>query len=105
MTEEQTDPDLKEAIEACTHVIEEKCKKRPYMIIISKANVGFASEEDKEKGKLIGNASYMYVSKPPVAGHTISKLLISASKKAIELAEQRSEEAAKKVAEKQAKQQ
>ncbi|MBU0532001.1 hypothetical protein KKB44_00750 [Candidatus Micrarchaeota archaeon] len=84
---EETDPDLKEAIEACAKIIEAKCKKRPYMIVISKADVGFASKEEHQKGILRGKASYMYMARPTIRPDGISKVLIGASKKALEMAE------------------
>jgi hypothetical protein len=83
----EADNDLKEAIEACAKIIEEKCGNKPYMVVISKANLKFASAEDKKKKKLTGTASYMYSTKPPIAKNGVSKLLISTTKLAIDLAE------------------
>jgi len=86
MTEE-VDSDLKEAIEACAKIVEDKCRKRPYMIIVSKADIGFASKEDQQKKILKGKASYMYVARPKIKADGVSKILVGASKKALEMAE------------------
>ncbi len=83
----EEDKDLQEAIQACAKIIEEKCRKRPYLLIISKANVGFASEEDRKKRRLRGNTTYMYYARPPLGKDGLSKLLIESSKAAIALAE------------------
>lgn len=83
----QPDDDLKEAIEACAKVVEEKCKKRPYMIILTKADIGFASAEDQKKGILKGKTSFMYMAKPTIKNDGVSRILVGASKKALEMAE------------------
>lgn len=83
----EPDPDLKEAIEACAKIVEEKCNKRPYMITIVKASLGYASEEDKEKGVLRGKTSYMYVARPTLKKDGLSKLLVDSSRVALDLAE------------------
>jgi hypothetical protein len=80
----ETDKELKEAIEACAKVIEEKCGKKPFMIVISKANLKF---QDKDKKKLTGTSSYMYFTRPPIGKNGVSKLLIDTTKLAIDLAE------------------
>ncbi|MBU0591926.1 hypothetical protein KKD40_06910 [Candidatus Micrarchaeota archaeon] len=54
------DNQLKEAIEECAKIVEEKCDKRPYMIIIVKTDVGYNSEEDNKKGDTEGNVQ-LYV--------------------------------------------
>jgi hypothetical protein len=82
-----TDEDLNEAIKECAKIVEEKCKKRPYMIIISKANLGYENEEDKKKNILKGNCTYAYYSKPPLENNPITRSLIDAAKSAIDLAE------------------
>lgn len=84
----QPDDDLKEAIEACAKVVEDKCKKRPYMIIVTKAELGFASAEDQKKGVLKGKTSFMYMAKPTLKNDGVSRILVGASKKALEMAEQ-----------------
>lgn len=89
---QEVDQDLKNAIEECAKVVEEKCKKRPYMIIVTKADMGFASEEDKKKGLLKGRASYMYMAKPTIRSDGVSKVLLGASRKALEMAEKAAEE-------------
>jgi len=55
--------------------------------VISKANLHFASPEDKKKGRMSGTASYMYVVRPKLGKNGLTKLLIDTSKLAIELAE------------------
>ena len=89
--EESDDAGLNEAIIECAKIVEEKCKKRPYMIIVTKADIGFASEEDRRKGLLQGKASFMYASKPTLRPDGVSKILIGACKKALEMAEQKVE--------------
>ena len=71
----------------CGKVVEEKCGKRPYLIVISKANLGYASEEDKKKGMLKGNCTYMYFSKPPLGKDGVSISLLDGAKAAMEMAE------------------
>jgi len=84
----QPDDDLKEAIEACAKVVEEKCRKRPYMIILTKAELGFASAEDQKKGVLKGKTSFMYMAKPTLKDDGVSRILVGASKKALDMAEE-----------------
>lgn len=81
-----SDLDLEEAIYECAKIIEEKCKKRPYLLIISKANLGFANEEDKQKGLLKGDCSFLYLSKPKIGDDGVSKALIKGAEAAIEKA-------------------
>ena len=88
----EEDKELREAIEACAKIVEEKCGHRPYMIVITKANVKFASEEHRKKGILTGNASYMYVAKPTLKKNGLSKLLIDTSRVAVNLAEKKTQE-------------
>jgi hypothetical protein len=88
----EEDKDLKVAIDECAKIVEEKCKKRPYMIIISKADVGYASEEDKEKGQLRGQTSFMYMAKPSIGKDGLSRLLVDTAKMALDRAEKKIEE-------------
>lgn len=81
------DKDLEEAIKECSKIVEEKCKKRPYFIVISKANLGYASDEDKKKKLLRGNCTYMYYSKPPLGRDGVSRSLLDGAKAAIGMAE------------------
>lgn len=83
------DPDLEEAINECAKIIEEKCRKRPYLVIISKANLGFASEEDKRKGLLKGNCTYLYVSKPEVKNDPVSRALLQGAQAALDMAKKK----------------
>lgn len=85
----EEDKELKEAIEECAKIVEEKCKKRPYMIVLTKANVGFASEEDRKKGILKGNTAYLYTAKPSLKKDGLSKLLVDTSRMAVDLAEKK----------------
>ncbi|MBN1169976.1 hypothetical protein JXA56_03045 [Candidatus Micrarchaeota archaeon] len=80
------DPDLEEAINECAKIIEEKCKKRPYMVIISKANLGFESEEDKQKGVLKGNCTYLYIAKPQISNDPVSSALLQGAEAALDMA-------------------
>lgn len=81
------DKDLEEAIKECSKIVEEKCKKRPYLIVISKANLGYANEEDKKKKLLKGNCTYMYYSKPPLGRDGVSRSLLDGARAAIEMAD------------------
>lgn len=80
----EEDPDLKSAIEECRKIVEDKCRKRPYMIIISKANVGYSSEAEKQKGMLRGTATYMYVARPSMGKDAVSRVLLQGAEAAIE---------------------
>ncbi len=86
-----TDKDLEEAIYECAKIIEEKCKKRPYMVIISKANLGFENEDDKKKGLLKGDCTYLYLSKPPVRDDGVSRALIKGAEAALSQAKSKNE--------------
>lgn len=90
----EADKDLKEAMEECAKVLEKKCGKRPYMIVVSKANLYFKTPQDKAAGKMSGTASYMYMAKPELKRDGLSKLLVDTSKLALELAEKELDEKA-----------
>ncbi|MFH0737091.1 MAG: hypothetical protein V1827_00885 [Candidatus Micrarchaeota archaeon] len=81
------DKALKEAIEACSKIIEEKCGKRPYMVLITKADVRFESAEHKKKGIITGTASFMYTAKPRLKKDGLSKILLDTTKHALKQAE------------------
>jgi len=85
----EEDKELKKAIESCSKIVEETCGKRPYMILISKANVSFASAENQKKGILSGTATYMYMAKPPLKKNGLSKLLIDTTRVALNTAEKK----------------
>lgn len=85
----ETDKNLKEAVEACAKIIEEKCGKKPYMIAVSQADVKFASEENRKKGIVSGTANYMYFSRPPLKKNGLSKLLIDTCRVALNQAEKK----------------
>jgi hypothetical protein len=88
----EDDKELRQAIQECAKVVEEKCGKRPYLIVISKANVGFKSDEDKQKRLLSGTTTYMYMAKPTLRKDGISKSLMDAAKHAVKLAEEGAQE-------------
>ncbi len=81
--------DLKEAIEACAKVVAEKCGRKPFMIVISSADVKFATKEHREKGILSGTANYMYISRPELKRNGLSKLLIDTSQHALRQAQKK----------------
>ena len=85
----EADEDLREAIEECAKVVEERCKKRPYMIIVAKADVGFRSDDDKEKGKLSGKTSYLYLAKPTIKHDGLSRLLVDSCRMALDMADEK----------------
>jgi hypothetical protein len=90
----EEDKALKEAVAAFTKILEEKCGRRPFLIVVSKANVKFATEEDRKKGIVTGTASYMYLAKPTLRKNGISKLLIDTARVAINQAEKKATEGA-----------
>ena len=61
------------------------------MIIVTKADVGFANQDDMKKGIARGKASFLYMAKPTLKPDGLSKILIGASKKALEMAEKNAE--------------
>ncbi len=83
----EEDKELKEAIEACSKIVNEKIGRLPFMIVISKANVRYATEEHRKKGVITGTATYMYMTRPPLKRDGLSKLLIDTTKVAIGAAE------------------
>jgi hypothetical protein len=85
----EEDKDLKEAVQACAKIIEEKCGNKPFLIAVSQANVKFASEEARKKGIISGTANYMYMSRPPLRKNGLCKLLIDAARVAINQAEKK----------------
>ncbi|MFH0884532.1 MAG: hypothetical protein V1861_02375 [Candidatus Micrarchaeota archaeon] len=85
----EEDKNLKEAIEACAKIIEEKCGRKPFMIAVSKADVRFASEGDRKKGIISGTAHYMYMARPPLKKNGLSKLLIDTARVALNQAEKK----------------
>ncbi len=95
------DEDLNEAIRECAKIVEEKCKKRPYLIVISKANLGYASDGDKKKGLLKGNCTYMYYSKPPLGRDGVSRSLVDGAKAAIGMAENKNSPSTKETGKKE----
>ena len=83
----EVDKELEEAVKEAAKVIEQKCGKKPYMLIVTKANMGFANEEDYKKGRLSGTSSYMFMSRPELRdGSGITKVLLESSEKAIKQA-------------------
>jgi hypothetical protein len=85
----EEDKKLKEAIEACAKIVHEKCGKRPFMIVISKADVKLVGAKDKAGKVLSGTANYMYLAKPPLRKDGLSKILIDTSRVAVNAAEKK----------------
>lgn len=83
------DKDLKEAVEACAKIIEEKCGRKPFMIAVSKADVKFADAEARKKGIISGTAHYMYIARPQLKKNGLSKLLIDTARVALNQAEKK----------------
>ena len=81
------DMEMKEVLRDVQKKVEEKFGMRPYMIIVTKADLFFANSDDKEKGKVTGTANYVYLSKPPMGKDSISKLLIDTARVAVNAAE------------------
>lgn len=88
----EEDLEMKEVLSAVQAKVEEKFGMRPYMIIVTKADLYFANAEDKEKGKVSGTANYVYMSKPPMGKDGISKLLIDTTRVALNAAERQATE-------------
>jgi len=85
----EEDKELKEAIEECAKIIEAKCGKKPFMVVVSKANIRFATAEHKEKGIVSGTASFMYMARHSLKKDGISKLLIDTTRHALNSAEKK----------------
>ncbi|MCI0504154.1 hypothetical protein L0Y65_05600 [Candidatus Micrarchaeota archaeon] len=83
----EEDKELKEAVAACVKIIEEKCGRRPFMLVVSKANVRFENEEARQKGIISGTSTYMYQARPKLAKNGLSKMLIDTCRVALNRAE------------------
>jgi hypothetical protein len=81
------DKELKEAVEACAKIIAEKCRKRPFMIVVSKADIRYENAEALKKGIVKGTANYMYMAMPKLQRNGLSKLLIDTTRVALNQAE------------------
>jgi hypothetical protein len=88
----EEDQGLKEAVAECSKIIEAKCGKMPYMIVVAKADIKFDSQESRKKGIASGTASYMYFSRPPLKKNGLSKLLIDTTRHALNEAEKKAVE-------------
>jgi hypothetical protein len=86
------DDEIKEVLDEVQKKVEEKFGLRPYMIIVTKADLYYADAEAKEKGKLSGKADYVYLSKPPLGKDGVSKLLIDTCRVALNAAEKQATE-------------
>ncbi len=86
------DLEMREVLSEVQKKVEEKFGMRPYMIIVTKADLYFANAADKEKGKVSGTANYAYLSKPPMGKDGISKLLIDTTRVALNAAEKQATE-------------
>ncbi|MFA5091853.1 MAG: hypothetical protein WC483_04700 [Candidatus Paceibacterota bacterium] len=85
----EEDKELKEAVAACAKIIGEKCGNKPFMLAVSKADVMFATDEDREKGIVSGTAHYMYIARPTLRKNGLSKLLIDTARVALNQAEKK----------------
>ena len=85
----EEDTELKEAVEACAKIISEKCRKRPFMVVVSKADIRYENEEALKKGIVKGTASYMYMARPKLQKNGLSKLLIDTTRVALNQAEKK----------------
>lgn len=83
----EEDKELKEAIEACAKIVQEKCGKKPFMILISKADIKIVRPRDKPGKMLTGTANYMYMARPRLKKDGLSKILIDTSRVALNAAE------------------
>lgn len=88
----EEDKELREAVEACSKIIEEKCGRKPYMLVVTKANLRVEKGKESGRNMLTGTASYMYFSKPRLKKDGISKLLVDTSRVALNAAEKRMQE-------------
>jgi hypothetical protein len=88
----EEDQEMKEVLSAVQKTVEDKFGMRPYMIIVTKADLFFANDDDKKSGKVTGTANYVYMSKPPMGKDGISKLLIDTARVAINAAEKQATE-------------
>ncbi len=85
----EADKDLKEAVSACAKIIEEKCGRKPFMIVVAEADIKFASDEHRKKGIVSGTANYMYFSRPPLKKNGLSKLLLDTCRVGLNHAEKK----------------
>ncbi|MEW6722969.1 MAG: hypothetical protein AB1324_06930 [Candidatus Micrarchaeota archaeon] len=83
------DEKMNEAIKECAKIIEEKCGKFPYVIVVANAKVKFATPEDRKKGIVKGTSNYMYYARPPLKKNGLSKLLLDTSRHALAEAEKK----------------
>ncbi|MBI5046702.1 hypothetical protein HZC07_03135 [Candidatus Micrarchaeota archaeon] len=83
----EEDVELKEALEGCRKIIEEKCKDKAYLFVLSKANLRYVTPDDKDSKKVTGNASFVYFGRPALKNNALSKLLVRSLKSAVTLAQ------------------
>ncbi len=77
------DAQMKEVLDEVSASVEKKFGKRPYVVIVAKANLYFANEEDKKGGKVSGTADYAYLAKPQLGKNGISKILVNTARLAV----------------------
>ena len=85
----EEDKELKEALEECGKIMQEKLGNHPFMLVATRAKLMFKNEEDKKKGIATGKASFMYMARPALAKNGLSKALIDTSRHALNDAEKR----------------
>ena len=83
------DKELKEALEECAKIMQKKLGNHPFMLVATRANLRFKSDEDRKKGIATGKASFMYLSRPKLRKDGLSKALIDTSRHALVDAEKR----------------
>ncbi len=88
----EEDQEMKEVLSTVSESVEKKFGKRPYLVIVTKADLYFASPQDKEKGKVTGTANYVYLTKPPLGKDSVSKLLIDTTRVALNSMEKKATE-------------
>lgn len=85
----EEDKQLKEALEECAKIMQEKLGKDAFMLVATRAKLMFKSEEDRKKGLATGKVSFMYLSRPRLSKNGLSKALIDTCKHAANDAEKR----------------
>lgn len=85
----EEDKELKEALEECAKIMQEKLGNHPFMLVATRAKLVFKNEEDRKKGIATGKASFMYLSRPKLRKDGLSKALIDTTRHAVKDAEQR----------------
>ncbi len=88
----EEDKELKEVLSTVSESVEKKFGPRPYLIIVTKADLFFEDDEAKKKGRVTGTANYVYLTKPPIGKDSITKLLIDTTRVALNSMEKKATE-------------